>query len=130
MWSKAAALLVLGITAAGCFRPVPDLPPDYGSVNSRLKLSEKDFSESDLAMTCPEIEEEVASLSRLNRLAEAEIESDRTQNQVAGYFAALFVLPIAAVDTNEKQVDLLNANQERLDALVKLKRFKSCDSDR
>ncbi len=128
--STRGTLLALGllVVLGACARPAPDLPPDYASVNAPNQLEARDFSTADLAKSCTEIAAERAELEKLNRLAQAEIQGDRTQNQVAGYFAALFILPVVAVDTNEKQVALLDRNQVRIDNLRRLSHFKDCGS--
>ncbi len=126
--SSRALLCALGLAAAltACARSAPDLPTDFGSVNATKRLQASDFTKVDLAKSCADIAQEREDLDRRNHLAEAEIKADRTQNQVAGYFAALFILPVVAVDTNEKQVALLDSNQARIDQLLRLSRFKEC----
>ncbi|MEM1298949.1 MAG: hypothetical protein AAGH68_06665 [Pseudomonadota bacterium] len=121
------SLALVGMLLLGaCARPAGTLPPDYGSVNAAQQLDAAQFSQSDQAMTCGEISEERARIAETNRQAEAVIASDRTQNQVAGYFAALFLVPIVAVDSNEEQVALLNRNQARQDQLIRLSRLRGC----
>lgn len=120
-----AALLAASVLLSACARSAAPLPQDYGSVTAP-KPQSSEFSAQDQALTCPQVAAEIIRLEGQNRRAEAVIKSDRTQNQTAGYFAALFLVPIVAVDTNEEQVALLNQNQRRQDDLRRLKRAKAC----
>ena len=120
-----AALLTALVLVSACARSAAPLPKDYGSVNAEVpKASE--FTAEDQALSCTQIAAEIIRLEGQNRRAEAVIKGDRSQNQTAGYLAALFLVPIVAVDTNEEQVALLNQNQRRQDDLRRLKRAKAC----
>lgn len=120
-----AALLAALMLVSACARSAAPLPEDYGSVNAP-KPQTSEFPTNDQALSCTEVAAEIIKLEGQNRRAEEVIKSDRTQNQTAGYFAALFLVPIVAVDTNEEQVALLNKNQRRQDDLRRLKRAKAC----
>lgn len=80
----------------------------------------------DQALSCPEVAAEIIRLEGLNRRAETALQGGRTQDQTARSLAALFPVPLAAVDTNAKQTALLARTQQRQEDLRQLKRAKAC----
>ena len=54
------------------------------------------------------------------------IESNRGRNQAAGYFAALFIVPIVAVDNNSNEKAQLDTIQNQLDELRAVGNRKFC----
>jgi hypothetical protein len=49
-----------------------------------------------------------------------------TRNQIAGYFAALYLVPIVATDSNSQEKKDIAKLYERRDVLIKLSVVKSC----
>ena len=123
--SRVAALAAL-VTVAGCTQPAPPLPQDYTSVSSTATLDASRFEDVDLALTCAQIADARQTEQRRVEQAEAIILADRGQNQAAGYFGALFLLPLVAVDTNDEQVALVKASKARVDELRLLGQFRDC----
>ena len=121
--SKLAIALLL--VAAACTRGAAPLPADRSSINARPAVA-SDFSQADLALTCEQIETERSTLSERAAEAEKVVLADRQRNQIAGYFAALFILPIVAVDTHQERLSLITMTQMRLDTLRDLSRYRSC----
>lgn len=118
-------VLALLILAAACTRSAAPLPADRSSVTAR-PYTAAEFTKQDLALTCEEVAAEQSALATQAQKAEQIILADRQRNQVAGYFAALFILPIVAVDTHEERQALLTDIQLREDKLRGLSRLKSC----
>ena len=122
--SRSAAAAVLFGVCAGCAQSAATLPPDYRSVDAVQQIDERAFSQEDLALSCDEVRSERSSLKERVASAKAVIAGDRTQNQVAGYFAALFLAPIIFVDTNEEQVAIIEKSEARLDQLRELETLR------
>lgn len=111
---------------AACASSAPPLPVDTTAVNRQRDLTEADFTPEALALSCGQIAEEQAQLRDAMAKANQAIADNRTRNQVAGYFAALLIVPIVAVKGNVAERDSIAKAQERRDQLVQLTRFKSC----
>jgi len=124
LYSKAWVVCALLVMSA-CTQPAQPLPPDYGSIRG-AELKETDFSTADLALSCDAIANERAREATRVEQAEAVIKSDRTGNQIAGYFGALFLLPLVAVETNEAQVALIDESKRRIDTLRTLTLYRRC----
>ena len=123
-------VLFIGISLAACARSAPDLPPDYWSTNPSDKIALADFEPTDARMSCVEITKEHDGLEQEMEELEAEIRSNRRQNQVAGYFLSVglpLTLPAAgAVDHDTEEKQQLDQDQARMDKLSHLARLKSC----
>lgn len=122
---------ILSLFAAGalaaCARGAPELPPDYGSVNSSERLTIHHFTEDQLKLTCSEIGDGLTALNEAKDKHEAEIKSKRQQNQTAGYIAGLLFLPaLLATDNSTEAKSGLDDIQTRRDTLIALERFKKC----
>ena len=115
------------VMLAACTRSAPDLPPDYGSVRPANPLTIEDFPAYMQALDCGQTDARQVELTELNNRATDVIESNRNRNQVAVYFAALFLVPIIAVDSDEEQKAMLDRNQAELDHLAQLRRVKDCN---
>lgn len=111
----------------GCSTPAPSLPSDTTSTNRQSSLTASDFSVSDLGLSCTSIKNEYqrnkAKIETNNTL----INANRQQNQVAGYFGALLLVPLVATEANATQKNEITLLHQRKDVLVKLAGFKKCD---
>jgi hypothetical protein len=83
---------------AGCATVAPPLPPDTTSVDSQRHLSLADFSTQDAGMACVDIAAERSRITAQLDEANANIEANRTRNQVAGYIGAA-VIPLVYLAT-------------------------------
>jgi len=54
------------------------------------------------------------------------IEGNRTQNQVAGYFGSLFIIPYVATNNNDAEKDKIAQLYQCRDTLIRLNAAKSC----
>ncbi len=54
------------------------------------------------------------------------IEGNRTRNQIAGYFGALYLVPLVAMEANDPEKKDLVALYARRDVLIKLNTVKGC----
>ncbi len=117
---------MLSVLLAGCAASAPSLPPDTTSVNRTQSLTLGSFSKQDAALSCTQIAAERQRVDLALAQANGRIEDNRTQNQVAGYFGGLFVLPLAATDNNDAEKDEITRIYGRRDTLVKLGSVKGC----
>lgn len=117
----AASLILL---LAGCARSAPDLPDHrVGKSDEEVRLM-LGISKSDLELSCTEISTAMNDLNAKIEENEQEIKGDRTQNQVAGYFGALFLFPALAADQNTDSKEQLDSLQVRKDQLIYLQQRK------
>jgi hypothetical protein len=117
-----AALLLL----AGCAGSAPSLPPDTTSVNRSRTLTLADFAEADRTLSCDAIGNERRQIADTVAAANARIEANRTKNQVAGYFAGLFIVPAIATEGNYAEKDEIARLSQRKDTLIQLASVKGC----
>ena len=115
------------VSVMACAQGARELPADYRSVDSSGGPPSQKFSQEDLDRSCDWIASERARLDEAVQKAEAVIKGDRRYNQTVGYFAALFILPVVAVDTNDEQVEVINASKARIDELRELALLKQCE---
>ncbi|MGO8915054.1 MAG: hypothetical protein ACLQJR_04020 [Stellaceae bacterium] len=121
------AVLALGLLVlAGCAAPAPPLPPDTTSVNRMQELTLGDFSASDAAMSCDDVAAERRTNAAAMKAANDRIEGNRTQNQVAGYLGALFLVPYLATEGNYAEKDQITQLYQRHDTLIRLASVKHC----
>ncbi len=124
--SKLSVLLCAGLVV-GCARSAPQLPPDYGSVHSKEKLTLENFSEEDRLRTCDTVERDMAAIISEVKAVESGIEAKHRSNEVAGYFAGVLFPPlILATDHSTEAKKILEQRQARWDQLLALKRVKNC----
>jgi hypothetical protein len=125
--SRRGSVLALGLLVlAGCEAPPPPLPPDTTSVNRTQALTLGDFSASDAAMRCDDITAERRTNAEAMKAANDRIEGNRTQNQVAGYLGALFLVPYLATEGNYAEKDQIIQLYQRHDTLIRLASVKHC----
>lgn len=127
--SKNRCLGLAGLSAllvAGCAAPAPPLPTDTTSVNRTQSITLNAFSTDDAALSCDEIATERRVIDKQMRATNGQIEGNRTQNQVAGYFGALLVVPLIATEGNQAERDQITKLYARQDILIKLAAVKSC----
>lgn len=120
--SSCCAALIL----SGCVAPAPALPPDTTSENAASHAKLEDFSPADAAMSCSEIAAEGVSIESKMQADTGKVEANRTRNQIAGYFAALYLVPIVATEANSQEKKDIAKLYERRDVLIKLSVVKSC----
>jgi hypothetical protein len=121
--------LVIGIALiglAGCAGSAPALPPDTTSINRSRSLTLDDFTPQARAMSCADIALERQKIAAAMKTANAAIESNRTRNQVAGYFAGLALLPVVATENNDAEKDEITKLYKHQDLLIQLGALKHC----
>lgn len=104
---------------AGCASPPPVIPASQSLKELYAGSEVKNFS-------CGQIWDRQRDLTDAIAEAEATIAADRHRNQVAGYFAALFILPIVATEMNEGERDIVADAQTELDLLRYAAQAKGC----
>ena len=120
-------VLLISFFIHGCAQTALDLPPDYGSKNSNIHLDESNFTNADLAITCPQIDEELIELRNQRAAIRTQIVASRESDQTIGYWSSVLFSPLwLAIDNDEDNKDLINRVQERIDTLIGLSRLKSC----
>lgn len=116
----------LAFVLAACARPAPELPPDYGSVDTKTPLTADQFTSEDLAMTCSAINSEQKEMTEEASKITGVIDDSKDYNETIGILGALFIVPALAADQNPDEKRRLNDIQTRWDTLVALERYKSC----
>ncbi len=125
--NKFLLIIVFLLALYGCATSAPDLPPDYGSVHSKHRLSVDDFDPETANLTCEEIKQELVELNSEHVIQSQEIGDKRDSNQTIGFFGSLFFLPAylatdSSAQANEKITNLHFAK----DKLYKAQVFKQC----
>jgi hypothetical protein len=110
----------------GCTTSAPPLPTDTTAVNRQSIVTLNDFSAADAAMNCTNIVAERKSNQENIDKNNKAIEANRTQNQVAGVFGSLFIVPYIATEGNYSEKDSIEALNKRQDILLKLSAVKHC----
>ena len=126
--SKAAIVSLFFMTVAltACARPAPELPPDYGSVNTGKTLTADQFTSADLNLSCPQINQEQLQLTEEAGRMTGVIADSKGYNEAIGILGALFIVPALAADQNDGEKKRLDEIQVRWDTLIALRRFKTC----
>ena len=109
-----------------CASSAPPLPEDTTSSNRQHSLSLSDFASNDAAMDCASIREEQSTNNAKIDQDNDVIKSNRRRNEVAGYFAALTIVPLVATESNDTERDDITVLQKRQDTLLKLAAVKKC----
>lgn len=120
------ALLVTAVILGGCAGSAPPLPTDTTSANAVAHATLADFSPSDAALSCAQIQSEGTAIEDRMRADNGKIEGNRTRNQIAGYFGALYLVPLVAMEPNDPEKKELVALYARRDVLIKLTTVKAC----
>jgi hypothetical protein len=120
--SSCCAALIL----SGCVASAPALPPDTTSANAATHAKLEDFSSADAALTCADINAEGASIESRMQADTGKVEGNRTRNQIAGYFGALYLVPLLAMEPNDPEKKDIAKLYARRDILIKLSVVKSC----
>lgn len=132
LFRNVSRALLLSVAISGCATKSDTTKSDTHKSDTTVsapaptKPNAAELAVADQTLACTGLAAETIRLEGQNRRAEEVIKSNRTRNQTAEYFAAQFLVPIAAVDTNEEQVALLSKNQRRQDNLRRLQRTKAC----
>lgn len=119
-------MVMLSVLLMGCAASAPPLPLDATSVNRVQSLALSSFTKEDAALSCDQIVAERQQIDVALAQNNEQIEGNRTRNQVAGYFGALFVIPLVAIDNNGAEKDEITRFYARRDILVKLGTVKGC----
>lgn len=77
-------------------------------------------------MDCSQIFKKMRDMAEQDKKLERAIHANRKNNQVAGYFGGLFILPLIAVETNDAEKNKLDLNQKRRDELILAYQHKKC----
>jgi hypothetical protein len=118
---------LLTLLLAGCATAAPPLPPDTTGVNSQHHLSLADFSTQDAAMSCVDIAAERSQITAQLHEANANIQANRTKNQVAGYIGVVAMpLALLATEGNDADKQALQKAYARQDTLIELGHVKAC----
>lgn len=118
------------VLISGCASSAPPLPVDTTSTNRTEIIGLDSFSRADAALSCDQIAAERQDIDNRIRMDNSQIESNRTQNQVAGYLGALFIVPLAATESNQPERDDITRLYGRRDTLIKLAAVKDCSNGR
>jgi hypothetical protein len=120
--------LIFGVAAlaAGCATSAPPLPPERTSVDHGGQPALAEFDKHDRALSCDDIASEWRAANDAIATNNRVIEGNRTQNQVAGYFGALFIVPAIATNNNDSEKDKIAQINQRRDTLIKLNAAKRC----
>jgi hypothetical protein len=124
--SSAIGLALAAGLLAGCAASAPSLPPDTTGLNRQRELRLEEFAKEDAALSCDEIAGQRQTLAAEMRAANERIEANRKQNQVAGYFGALFLVPYVATEGNYAEKDAVTRLYARQDTLIRLATAKGC----
>ena len=109
-----------------CAGSAPPLPEDTTATNRARSLSLSDFSSTDAATDCTAIRLERGQNNAKIEQDKKAIESNRRQNQVAGYLGTLLVVPLIATESNDAEKNDITTLQQRQDVLNKLAAVKQC----
>lgn len=115
-----AALALLAL--AGCARSAPQLPTENRS-GVHLSAVEQ-------GATCEDISFALRGFADEAKGYGATIQKERASNQVAGYFGALFIIPLVAVRQNTEEKHQLDGLQARWDRWINVAKAKQCPFDR
>ncbi|MCP4308733.1 MAG: hypothetical protein GY788_28435 [bacterium] len=120
-------ILAATLMVSACPGSAPPLPPAYGAVNSGHTLSDSDFTATERAKSCDEIEAEQRELLTRVRTLRGETAELHDDNQNVGFAASLIFPPawILATDTSEQVAEIRDL-QGRWDHLLALERYKEC----
>jgi hypothetical protein len=121
------AALLATLLAPGCAAPPPPLPADTTSVDSASRVTLKDFTAADAALSCTQIADERRRIAADMATANHNIEANRHDNQVAGFIGAT-VVPLGYLGTEGNYADkeAIQRLYARQDVLIKLAGVKSC----
>lgn len=120
------SLIVTAVALSACARPAPQLPPDYGSVDTGKTLTADQFKAADLNLSCPQIDQEQLRLTEEAGRMTGVISDSKGYNEAIGILGALFIVPALAADQNAGEKRRLDEIQVRWDTLIALRRFKTC----
>jgi hypothetical protein len=120
--------LIFGVVAlaTGCATSAPPLPPDQTSVDHGGQPTLTEFDEHDRALGCADVASEWRTTNDALAANNRVIEGNRAQNQVAGYFGALFIVPAIATNNNDAEKDEITRVNQRRDTLIRLNTAKHC----
>lgn len=118
--------MLLTVLLMGCARGAPDLPPDTRGKTPQEAVRLLEISKDDMKLGCVEITREKQGLTRVHDIEEATIRSNRTNNQVAGYFGTFFPPAYLATTHNSESKNKLDSIQVRFDQLYFLGHVKNC----
>ncbi len=124
--NRAVGSAFFALLLAGCNTAPPALPPDTTSLNRVRNATLADFPLEDQAMSCDDIAKQRGDIAAAMQADSSAIDANRTRNQIAGYFGALFILPAIAMVPNNTERDDVAKLYGRRDTLIKLSALKNC----
>lgn len=119
---KTITLLLFIILFVGCSKDAPELPQDYSSIDSEYRLSERDFSESMLQLSCNDIKDQLIELNKINEQNIEKISQTREYDQINAFIGAWF-----AVNKHTTTKAKIDAVYKQKDNLYKLQSYKKCN---
>jgi len=125
--SAAPLHALFALFLAGCATAAPPLPADTTGVTSQRHMSLADFSPQDANMACVDIAAERTRITAQLDEANANIQANRTRNEVAGYIGVVAnPLALLATEGNDSDKDAMQRGYARQDTLIKLAQVKGC----
>lgn len=122
-------LIFLLSILTSCATSALTLPSDTTSINKEHDLAYSDFVSSDLALKCSAIQKEYDNNASIIHDENEVILANRKRNEVAGYFGALLIVPLAATESNSSEKATIAKLNKRQDILIKLMAFKRCSQN-
>ncbi len=121
------SLFVIILLLSGCAKNAPSLPKDYSSVDSKNKLSNKDFTSKLLQLNCQEIKVQLEQLDKINETNISKIKSTRVKDQTIGYISTVLFPPLwFAIDNHSDEKAKIQEVYKQKDNLFKLQAYKKC----
>ena len=125
--TRGVAVTLLFLAGSGCTSSAPELPPDYGSINTTTTLRADQFESRDLAMNCGQIGQQQSQVTQDLATATRTIEASAGHNAKVSH-SMVFLSPAAvvALKQNRREKAQLTNLQLRWDALIALRKLKNC----
>ena len=118
-----ALALIATATLTGCSRSAPSLPASDGTTGV---VPKHQILETERLEKCKMMDSRLLKIDREVASVESQIKAKRGQNQVAGYFGALFLVPLLAVDDQSEEKVHLDHLQFERDEIYQKKRQLTC----
>ncbi|MBO6825909.1 MAG: hypothetical protein JJ879_06890 [Sneathiella sp.] len=112
----------------GCAGSAAPLPPSISENSPQQVEASLGITSEDKQLSCQELTSQENQLREAVEVNKSVIAGERTRNQVAGYFGALFLIPLVAVENNSDAKENLLRLQTRLDQIQYLQKLNTCTS--
>ncbi len=119
-------LIPLVFLLGGCAGSAAPLPKDRATSTKAEIEAQLGITPTDRQMTCGQIAKERTDIAQSTAALEQKIQGNRSRNQVAGYFAYLFLVPVVAIENDTEAKEELSRLQMRRDQLNYLKAEANC----